>query len=127
MIQAALTAISGLRASALRLDVAADNIANARTAGRLDPYDGYRPQRVVQTARPGGGVKAHAVPTGAPPVPVHMANDPRANADGLLGAPNVDLAAQAVDMRIAAHGYKANAAVLTVAYEMSGLLLDTET
>ncbi len=40
------------------------------------------------------------------------------------GNPGVDIAAEVVEARIATHGYKANAAVLSVAQEMSGMLLD---
>ena len=124
MIQAAQNAISGMQANTLRLDVAAKNVVNARTVGRLDPYDGYHAQRVVQSARAGGGVDARPVPSATPPMPVHMAYDPRADAKGLVGAPDVNLAGEAVELRMAAQGYKANAAVLSVAYEMAGMLLD---
>jgi flagellar hook-associated protein FlgK len=48
---ASVTAISGLRAATLRLDVAAHNIANAST-------DGFVPGRVVQSDLPQAGVRA---------------------------------------------------------------------
>ena len=45
MIEAMQTAIAGLRVSVHRFGVAADNIANVGSTGRVEPYDGYVPQR----------------------------------------------------------------------------------
>ncbi len=44
-----------MRDAAVRLDVAANNVANATT-------EGFRPSRVVSTALPGGGVASSVVP-----------------------------------------------------------------
>lgn len=51
MIEAMQTAIAGLRVSVQRLGVAAENIANVRSSGGLELYDGYvpcnQPERAV--------------------------------------------------------------------------------
>lgn len=47
-------ALSGIQAGLARLAVSANNIANASSAG-------FTPQRVVQTAVPGGGTTVQAV------------------------------------------------------------------
>ena len=101
-------------------------MANARSAGQLSPYDGYVPNRVVSSARPGGGVRTDAATLPGSAVPVPRANDPRANAQGLVGYPNVDIAGELVEARQAVHSYKANLTVLAVAQQMSGALLDRE-
>lgn len=63
MIQAFNAAVAGLRVSAVRLGVAAENIVNVHSSGTLSPYDGYVPKRVVQTT------SAHGLPVaGAQPV-----------------------------------------------------------
>ncbi|MDX2300088.1 MAG: flagellar basal body protein [Xanthomonadaceae bacterium] len=47
-------ALSGIQAGLTRLAVSANNIANASS-------DGFTPQRVVQSAHPGGGTTVQAV------------------------------------------------------------------
>lgn len=124
MIQAIQTAIAGLRASAYRLGVAADNIANVNSSGAVDPYDGYQPQRVVQTTNSLNSPQAKTQPVSPAYVPVYQPDDPRANADGVVGYPNVDLAANIVDLTIAQRTYEANLVTLRVASDMTRVLLD---
>jgi hypothetical protein len=65
MIQGLHTAVAGLTAAAKRTDIAAGNIANARTTGALDPYTGFTPQQAVQTsAVTGAPVVRTPMPTG---------------------------------------------------------------
>lgn len=47
MIQGISSALAGLQAATKRVDIAANNIANARTTGSLDPYSGYTAQQAV--------------------------------------------------------------------------------
>jgi flagellar hook-associated protein FlgK len=47
-------ALSGIQAGLTRLAVSANNIANASS-------EGFTPQRVVQSAQPGGGTSVQAV------------------------------------------------------------------
>lgn len=124
MIEAMHTAIAGLRVGAQRLGVAADNIANARTSGRLEPYDGFVPQRLDQTTEAGGGVRGLARSIDNPAFPAYAPNDPSANADGIVGMPNVSLPAQFVDLSVAQRSYEANIAVLETTSEMMKILVD---
>ena len=124
MIQALHTAIAGLRVSAQRLGVAAENIANAQTSGSLSPYDGYVPQRLEQTTTANGTPTATARPFSQPSIPVYSPADTRANSAGLVGFPNVDLAANIVDLTIAQRSYEANLVTLRTASDMMKVLLD---
>jgi flagellar basal-body rod protein FlgC len=124
MIDAMHSAIAGLRVSVQRMGVAADNIANARTSGRLAPYDGFVPQRLDQTTGAGGGVRGTVQPIGNPAFPTYVPNDPSANADGAVGMPNVSLPAQYVELSVAQRSYEANLAVLEATNEMMKILLE---
>ena len=124
MIQALHSAIAGLRVSAQRLGVAAENIANAQTSGSLSPYDGYVPQRLEQTTNAVGSPTATVRPISQASIPVYDPNDSRADANGLVGYPNVDLAANIVDAMIAQRSYEANMVTLRTASDMMKVLLD---
>ena len=124
MIQALHTAIAGLRVSAQRLGVAAENIANAQTSGSLSPYDGYVPQQLVQSTNATGDPTATTQPISQASFPLYDPTDPRADANGLVGYPNVDLAANIVDATIAQRSYEANMVTLRTASDMMKVLLD---
>ena len=134
-------ATSGLSAAGLRRDVAASNIANATTSGPLPASSGsqaqaqgssntsnlpalYIPLRVDQTAQPDGGTVA----TVSAVSPAFVAqSDPTAsfaNADGLVAAPNVDLASQFVQLLTAKYAFAANAKVVQSYATTSRSLLD---
>jgi len=115
MIQAFQTAVSGLRVSAQRLGIAAENIANSRT-------EGYIPRTAAQTVEPGRGACGGC----SGQCDQNMANDLRAGIAGLVNMPGANLAEELVETHRAAHAYKANLAVLSVAREMNGALLDRE-
>ncbi|MFT5180801.1 MAG: flagellar basal-body rod protein FlgC [Alphaproteobacteria bacterium] len=124
MIQAIHTAIAGLRVSAQRLGVAAENIANVQSTGAASPYDGYVPQRLEQTTTAVGTPTATSQLVSQASYPVYSPSDSRANAAGLIGYPNVDLAANIVDLKIAQHSYEANMVTLRAASDMMKVLLD---
>lgn len=124
MIQAFNAAVAGLRASAVRLGVAAENIVNVHSSGTLSPYDGYVPKRVVQTTSAQGLPVASAKPVSNAFYPVYDPADSRAGADGLVGYPNVDLAANFVDLIIAQRSYEASLVTIRTASEMMQALLD---
>ncbi len=126
------SAAAGLRAAGARASIAADNIANARTTRSLDPpvdpaaaAAAYTPGRAVQTTGPTGLPVVNRVPVDPPFQPVFDPGHPDANADGLVGLANVDLVTSVVELAQAEHAYKASAAVLRVADELSGTLLDS--
>jgi flagellar basal-body rod protein FlgC len=135
-------ATSGLSAASLRLDVAANNIANALTTGPLPATSGsgapaggsssnnsnlpavYVPLQVNQAAQSGGGTVAtvSAVSPG-----FTAQSDPGAwfaNQDGLVAAPNVDLASQFVQLLTAKYAFAANAKVVQSYADTTRSLLD---
>lgn len=126
MIEAMHTAIAGLRVSVQRLGVATDNIVNASSSGRVEPYDGYVPQRLNQSTGAGGGPVATAGPIDNPAFPAYAPSDPSANADGVVGMPAVSLPSQFVEVSVARRSYAANVAVLQTTSEMMKILVDRE-
>ena len=135
-------ATSGLSAASLRLDVAANNIANALTTGPLPATSGsgtpaggsssnnsnlpavYVPLQVNQAAQSSGGTVA----TVSAVSPGFVAqSDPGAwfaNQDGLVAAPNVDLASQFVQLLTAKYAFAANAKVVQSYADTTRSLLD---
>lgn len=133
------TAVSGLTASSMWMDAIASNIANARDEGAVpstppsQPIPSaaqqsglYQPVTVAFTsfAQGNGGVTANVV-TQLPSYDV--AYDPAApasNPQGMVAMPNVDLASQFVDMKLAETSYRANIAVINAAAKMDKATLD---
>jgi flagellar basal-body rod protein FlgC len=146
-------ATSGLSAASLRLNVAASNIANVLTTGPLPPANGpaaggsgasgggagassnnsnfpaaYVPLQVNQVdqssgATPGGTVAT--VSSVSPSfVPQSDPSAPFANQDGLVAAPNVDLAGQFVQLLTAKYSFAANAKVIQAYNNTTKSLLD---
>jgi len=132
MIKAIQIALSGMYAASRRVDASAANIANATTAGALDSSNGpapYQPVTTVQTSITGEdgnplGVRSDTIPSGRAFVPVYAPDSPFANADGLIGAPDIDLATEIVNMQVGSATYKANIKTIQVASDMQAELLD---
>ena len=109
---------SALTAERLRLDLVAQNVANAETT-RTPGGGPYRRRVPVFVPSPDGGVLVRAVV--ADPSPPRLKYDPShpdAGPDGYVRMPNVDLAAEMVDLVAAARAYEMSAAVLAVARVM---------
>lgn len=119
-------ALSGVLANSQRISNAASNIANVRTTGSLDTVNGpaaFAPNDITQETLPNGGVLASQVPRQPAFVPSFDPGSPFADADGIIAAPNVNLAAEAVDIISARVAFEANIAVLETARELSDDLL----
>ncbi len=103
-------ASSGLRAAQMRMDVSANNVANASTPG-------FRPQSVQEEAVPGqGGVAARVKPATGAPAPAQ---------GGEAAAPSgTSLEGEAVDQMSASYAFTANLQVLRTNDRMMGALLD---
>ena len=110
---------SALTAERLRMNVIAENIANAE-ATRSATGGPYRRQQVVLAERPdealpgfpdvGGGVQALGVQEDtSPPRMVFDPSHPDANGEGYVQMPNVDVPAEVVDLMAATRAYEANA------------------
>lgn len=122
MIGAISTALTGLMAATKKVEASASNIANMGSAGSLDPANPNQPYEAlttVQSANGSGGVTATNIPKTPGFVNAYAPDSPFANSEGLVGAPNVDLAEEAVNLKIAEISYKANISVLKAADSMS--------
>lgn len=128
---ASTTAISGLNAASLRLQVAANNIANSRSEGPLPDAANagnfpatYTPLRVNQTDVAGGGTSATVTVISPATVSTFDPTAPFANSSGMVASPNVDLASEFVQLLAARLSYAANAAVIRADAQMSASLLN---
>ncbi len=127
MLDAISIALTGLDASAKKAGAAASNIANMTTTGALSAENGpapYTPQTVVQstiTDTNGNslGVKSTFAAKDPAFVPAYSPNAPFADSAGLIGVPNVDMAEEAVNLKLAELSYKANLKTIETEKEMS--------
>ena len=143
-------ATSGLSAASLRLNVAASNIANISTTGPLPASGGsgisagagssgiaptfpaaYVPLRVDQVSQSSGSTPGGTIATVSTVSPSFTAQSdpsaPFANQDGLVAAPNVDLANEFVQLAVAKYSFIANAKVIQAYSETEDALLDIKT
>ncbi|WP_342714234.1 flagellar basal body protein [Bradyrhizobium sp. B024] len=143
-------ATSGLSAASLRVSVAASNIANISTTGPLPASGGsstsagagssgvgptfpaaYVPLRVDQVSQSSGSTPGGSVATVSAVSPSYIAQSdpsaPFANEDGLVAAPNVDLAGEFVELVTAKYSFIANAKVIQAYAETTESLLDITT
>ena len=135
---------SGLTAERLRMDVIANNIANANTT-RTEGGGAYHRRFVVfepRTREPrsfeetlkravglsnqaGEGVRATAIMEDTTQGPmVYDPGHPDANADGYVEKPNVNIITEMVDMITAQRAYEANSTAITAAKTMATKTLE---
>ncbi len=120
---------SALTAERTRMDVIAENIANAestRVAGSEGPY---RRRHVILARKPsddplapegGGSVEvAGIIADQSPPRMVYDPSHPDANEQGYVEMPNVDVPTEMVDMIAASRAYEANARALRMSREVA--------
>lgn len=123
MINAISIALSGLTAASRKVDTAASNIANVSTGGALDPSKGgkapYSALETTQTSTAQGGVTADVRIKQPGYIPAYDPNSPFANEEGEIGAPNVSLDEEAVNLKLAETTYKANIQSLKTSIEMN--------
>lgn len=113
MLSVSATALSGFNASQLRLQTAANNIANANTAS-------YRAQDVVQTSVASGGVNAQVVERNPATV---QTTDGRGN---LAQRPNVSLEEEVIQADFSTYSAQANLKLLQVQNQLDEYLLDIQ-
>jgi flagellar basal-body rod protein FlgC len=117
-----------LNAQKTRLDIVAQNIANAQTT--RTPTGGAYQRQVVSfeselVRRSGGGLSVQSVKVGniapdrTPGQQVYNPQHPDAGADGLVTMPNVNLSYEMVDLITASRAYEANLSVVKSAREMA--------
>ena len=143
MFDALNVSATGLTAERLRMDVTAENLANAQTTRGADggPYrrkevvlgevsasGGFGSQLASAMGRAGGrpgGVEVQAIAEDATPGKlVYDPGHPDANADGYVRMPNVDTVAEMVDLISASRAYEANVTAMQAAKQMFSKTLD---
>jgi len=124
------TALSGLAAASKKVEAAASNIANLQTSGSLEegkqaPYTPITTQQTAITDQNGNGQGVHSgfIAKEQPFTPRFDPDSPFANADGIIGVPNINLAEEVVNLMVAELSYKANIQTLKVSEELSNELL----
>ncbi len=106
-------AISGLRAQDKQMEVISSNVANARTtdAGQGEPY--RRLEAAIKSDGDLGGVKlGEILPDMGDFLRIYDPSNPRADGDGYVAMPNINLPVEMMNLSIATRVYQANVAVL---------------
>jgi flagellar basal-body rod protein FlgC len=133
---------SGLTAERLRMDVTAENLANAQTTRGADGQP-YRRKEVILQEAPGsfgatlasvigggsngnrGGVHvAGIVEDATPPKRIYDPGHPDADAQGYVSMPNVDTVTEMVDLISASRAYEANVTAMQAAKTMFSRTLE---
>jgi flagellar basal-body rod protein FlgC len=135
---------SGLTAERLRMDVTAENLANAQTTRGADGQP-YRRKEVILQETPGsfgatlskamgagngsaqgGGVQVAGVvqDTATPLKRVYDPGHPDADAQGYVSMPNVDTVTEMVDLISASRAYEANVTAMQAAKQMFSRTLE---
>lgn len=125
-------AVSGLRAQRARMNVIANNIANAETT-RTPEGGPFRRQMAIflgkelQRSTPGAqaGVKVDRIVSD--PSPFRVVFDPAhpdADGDGYVRYPNINASVEMVNLISAQRGYEANVAVLAAGSRMRQAAMD---
>jgi flagellar basal-body rod protein FlgC len=132
---------SGLSAERLRMDVTAENLANAQTTRGPNGGPYQRKEVVLQTAQPngfatqlaaatsgtlgvgagqpGGGVQVAGIVADATPArQVYDPGHPDANAQGYVLMPNVNPVTEMVDLIASSRSYEANVTAMQTAKSM---------
>lgn len=129
---------SGLSAERVRMDVTAENLANAQTTKTANGQP-YRRQEVIlrqdgspddfsstlagelapESQGPAGGVEvASIVPDKTPDQLVYDPGNPEANAQGYVQMPNVNTVTEMVDLISESHSYQADVTAMQTAKSM---------
>jgi flagellar basal-body rod protein FlgC len=130
---------SGLSAERVRMDVTAENLANADTTKAANGQPYQRQEVVLQQAgtegfdgalqqasaaqQPGGVKVSQIVSDTTPDQQVYDPGNPEADAQGYVKLPNVNPMLEAIDMRNAQRAYQANLSVIETAREMDNATL----
>jgi flagellar basal-body rod protein FlgC len=133
---------SGLTAERMRMDVTAENLANAQTTRGANGQPYRRKEVVLQEApgsfgatlssvmgggpnRSGGGVHvAGVVEDTTPPKRIYDPGHPDADAQGYVSMPNVDTVSEMVDLISASRAYEANVTAMQAAKQMFSRTLE---
>jgi flagellar basal-body rod protein FlgC len=115
---------SGMTAERMRMDVIAENLANADTTRTEDGTPYRRKEVVLQSAGSSfqnvlDGVQvAGIVDDPTPPRRVYEPGHPDADAQGYVTLPNVNPVTEMVDLITSSRGYEANVTAMNAAKQM---------
>ena len=134
---------TGLTAQRLRMDVTAENLANAQTTRGANGQPYRRKEVILQeipqggfgsqlaaamgtgaSARPGGVEVAAIAEDSTPGKLVYDPGNPDANAQGYVRMPNVDTVSEMVDLIDASRAYEANVTAMQSTKQMLAKTLD---
>jgi flagellar basal-body rod protein FlgC len=134
-MQAMAISRTGLDVEWRRLEIIAQNLANANSSASAGA-EPYQELRLVSGPRFGdhlsggapaqlAGVQVYGVePVAAPPRRVHEPGNPNADADGYVSYPGIDHAAEMTLMVATSRAYQANLVALNAARQMYLKALD---
>jgi flagellar basal-body rod protein FlgC len=122
---------SGLDAESRRMEVIANNVANAQTTRgpdgkvfqRKDVVFGQRLDAALGEGDLGGVDVLDIVADSSPGHQVYRPGHPDANADGMLEMPNVNSVAEMVDMMSASRAFEANLSAMKTSRTMASKAL----
>ncbi len=129
-------AVSGITAASERLQVSANNVANAQSDGPLPSADpaiqaqypqAYTLQVVNQVETAGGGTKAVVTNVQPGTVPAYDPTAPYADQNGMVAEPNVNYTTEAVQQLTARYDFVFNVYVARVYSRMLKTLVDIQT
>ena len=121
---------SGMSAERLRMDVIAENLANANTTRGANGQPYQRQEVLLESASPSfgqvlGGVQvAGIVNDPTPPRRVYDPGHPDADKNGYVTLPNVNPVNEMVDLITASRGYEADVQSMNTAKQMFIKALD---
>ena len=120
---------SGLSAERLRMDLIADNLANANSTRTPEGGPYRRKVAVIEpitpTASMPGGVRVVGIAHDpAPPRLVYQPGHPDADPNGYVAYPNVEMVHEMVDLITASRAYEANIQAFNAAKNMVLRTLD---
>jgi flagellar basal-body rod protein FlgC len=142
MFDALEVSASGLTAERMRMNVVAENLANAQTTRGADGQPYRRKEVVLQeaaaeggfgaalagamrgTGRPGGVQVAQIAQDQTPLKRVYDPGHPDADAEGYVQMPNVDSVSEMVDLISAQRAYEANVTAMQAAKQMFARTLE---
>ncbi len=113
---------SALGAEKVRMDIVAENIANAHTTKTIDGGPYQRKMVTFESVMEGGAKGVRIGDISNDPKPgdsVHNPSHPDAGEDGMVKMPNVNVAFEMVDLLSSSRAYEANLAVIRNAKQMA--------
>jgi flagellar basal-body rod protein FlgC len=107
--------ISGLKAYGKQMEIISSNVANARTTDTGDGTPYRRLEAIFKSQGDGiGGVEISELFEDTSDFQKILANpgDPRADDNGYISMPNVNMSTEVINLNLASRAYQANAAIL---------------